>query len=107
MNGPKKFSGPWMIAACFFTLIPMSRFGGWPKPFFMKTSNRASPKIRSRAASCPIRPHRSAAGNSQGWGAKVDGEVVKVYVENGHAVQYGERLFAVLAAVLVWSLRHV
>jgi len=27
--------------------------------------------------------------------AEVDGEVVKVYVENGQAVQYGERLFAV------------
>ena len=27
--------------------------------------------------------------------AEVDGEVVKVYVENGHAVQYGERLFAI------------
>ena len=27
--------------------------------------------------------------------ADVDGEVVKVYVENGHAVQYGERLFAI------------
>jgi acetyl-CoA carboxylase biotin carboxyl carrier protein len=26
--------------------------------------------------------------------AEIDGEVVKVYVENGHAVQYGERLFA-------------
>ena len=26
--------------------------------------------------------------------AEVDGEVVKVYVENGQAVQYGERLFA-------------
>ena len=26
--------------------------------------------------------------------ADVAGEVVKVYVENGHAVQYGERLFA-------------
>jgi acetyl-CoA carboxylase biotin carboxyl carrier protein len=24
-----------------------------------------------------------------------DGEVIKVYVENGHAVQYGERLFAI------------
>ena len=27
--------------------------------------------------------------------AEIDGEVVKVYVENGHAVQYGERLFAI------------
>ena len=27
--------------------------------------------------------------------AEVDGEIVKVYVENGHAVQYGERLFAI------------
>jgi acetyl-CoA carboxylase biotin carboxyl carrier protein len=27
--------------------------------------------------------------------AECDGEVVKVYVENGHAVQYGERLFAI------------
>jgi acetyl-CoA carboxylase biotin carboxyl carrier protein len=27
--------------------------------------------------------------------ADCDGEVVKVYVENGHAVQYGERLFAI------------
>jgi acetyl-CoA carboxylase biotin carboxyl carrier protein len=27
--------------------------------------------------------------------AECDGEVVKVYVENGQAVQYGERLFAV------------
>ena len=27
--------------------------------------------------------------------ADVDGEVIKVYVENGHAVQYGERLFAI------------
>jgi len=27
--------------------------------------------------------------------AEIDGEVVKVYVENGQAVQYGERLFAV------------
>jgi acetyl-CoA carboxylase biotin carboxyl carrier protein len=25
----------------------------------------------------------------------VDGEVVKVYVENGQPVQYGERLFAI------------
>ena len=30
--------------------------------------------------------------------AEVDGEVVKVYVENGHAVQYGERLFAIKPA---------
>jgi acetyl-CoA carboxylase biotin carboxyl carrier protein len=27
--------------------------------------------------------------------AEIDGAVVKVYVENGHAVQYGERLFAI------------
>jgi biotin carboxyl carrier protein len=27
--------------------------------------------------------------------AECDGEVVKVYVENGQAVQYGERLFAI------------
>ena len=27
--------------------------------------------------------------------AECDGEVVKVYVENGRAVQYGERLFAI------------
>ena len=27
--------------------------------------------------------------------SEYDGEVVKVYVENGHAVQYGERLFAI------------
>ena len=27
--------------------------------------------------------------------SEIDGEVVKVYVENGHAVQYGERLFAI------------
>jgi acetyl-CoA carboxylase biotin carboxyl carrier protein len=27
--------------------------------------------------------------------AEVDGEVIKVYVENGQAVQYGERLFAI------------
>jgi len=27
--------------------------------------------------------------------AEVDGELVKVYVENGQAVQYGERLFAI------------
>jgi acetyl-CoA carboxylase biotin carboxyl carrier protein len=27
--------------------------------------------------------------------ADVDGEIVKVYVENGHAVQYSERLFAI------------
>ena len=27
--------------------------------------------------------------------AEIDGEVVKVFVENGHAVQYGERLFAI------------
>ena len=30
--------------------------------------------------------------------AEVDGEVVKCYVENGHAVQYGERLFAIRPA---------
>ena len=30
--------------------------------------------------------------------AEVDGEVVKVYVENGQAVQYGERLFALRPA---------
>ena len=30
--------------------------------------------------------------------AEYDGEVVKVYVENGHAVQYGERLFAIKPA---------
>jgi acetyl-CoA carboxylase biotin carboxyl carrier protein len=30
--------------------------------------------------------------------AELDGEVVKVYVENGHAVQYGERLFAIKPA---------
>jgi len=28
-------------------------------------------------------------------GSDVDGEVVKVYVENGQPVQYGERLFAI------------
>ena len=27
--------------------------------------------------------------------AECDGEIVKVYVENGQAVQYGERLFAI------------
>ena len=27
--------------------------------------------------------------------AEADGEIVKVYVENGHAVQYAERLFAI------------
>jgi acetyl-CoA carboxylase biotin carboxyl carrier protein len=27
--------------------------------------------------------------------AECDGQVVKAYVENGHAVQYGERLFAI------------
>ena len=27
--------------------------------------------------------------------AEIDGEIVKIYVENGHAVQYGERLFAI------------
>jgi acetyl-CoA carboxylase biotin carboxyl carrier protein len=30
--------------------------------------------------------------------AEIDGEVVKIYVENGHAVQYGERLFAIKPA---------
>ena len=30
--------------------------------------------------------------------AEIDGEVGKVYVENGHAVQYGERLFAIKPA---------
>ena len=30
--------------------------------------------------------------------AEVGGEVVAVYVENGHAVQYGERLFAIRPA---------
>jgi len=30
--------------------------------------------------------------------ADVDGELVKVYVENGQAVQYGERLFAIKPA---------
>jgi acetyl-CoA carboxylase biotin carboxyl carrier protein len=30
--------------------------------------------------------------------ADCEGEVVKVYVENGHAVQYGERLFAIKPA---------
>jgi acetyl-CoA carboxylase biotin carboxyl carrier protein len=30
--------------------------------------------------------------------ADIDGEVVKVYVENGQAVQYGERLFAIKPA---------
>ena len=30
--------------------------------------------------------------------AEISGEVVKVYVENGHAVQYGERLFAIKPA---------
>jgi acetyl-CoA carboxylase biotin carboxyl carrier protein len=30
--------------------------------------------------------------------AELDGEVVKVYVENGQAVQYGERLFAIKPA---------
>jgi acetyl-CoA carboxylase biotin carboxyl carrier protein len=32
--------------------------------------------------------------------ADADGEVVKVYVENGQAVQYGERLFAIKPAKL-------
>jgi acetyl-CoA carboxylase biotin carboxyl carrier protein len=30
--------------------------------------------------------------------AEIEGEVVKVYVENGQAVQYGERLFAIKPA---------
>ncbi|MBI4887017.1 MAG: acetyl-CoA carboxylase biotin carboxyl carrier protein [Acidobacteria bacterium] len=30
--------------------------------------------------------------------AEIDGEVVTVYVENGHAVQFGERLFAIRPA---------
>ena len=30
--------------------------------------------------------------------AEIDGEVVKAYVENGQAVQYGERLFAIKPA---------
>ena len=30
--------------------------------------------------------------------AEIDGEVVKVYVENGQAVQYGERLLAIKPA---------
>ena len=30
--------------------------------------------------------------------AEIDGEIVKCYVENGHAVQYGERLFAIKPA---------
>ena len=30
--------------------------------------------------------------------AEIEGEIVKVYVENGHAVQYGERLFAIKPA---------
>jgi acetyl-CoA carboxylase biotin carboxyl carrier protein len=30
--------------------------------------------------------------------AECDGEIMKVYVENGHAVQYGERLFAIKPA---------
>jgi acetyl-CoA carboxylase biotin carboxyl carrier protein len=29
--------------------------------------------------------------------SEYDGEVVSIYVENGHAVQYGERLFAIKA----------
>jgi len=29
--------------------------------------------------------------------SEYDGEIVKVYVENGHPVQYGERLFAIKA----------
>ena len=31
--------------------------------------------------------------------AEIDGEVVKVYVENSQAVQYGERLFAIRPVV--------
>ena len=31
--------------------------------------------------------------------AEVDGELIKVYVENGQAVQYGERLFAIKPSV--------
>ena len=27
--------------------------------------------------------------------AEIEGEIIKVYVEDGHAVQYGERLFAI------------
>ena len=30
--------------------------------------------------------------------SEIDGEIVKVYVENGQAVQYGERLFAIRPA---------
>ena len=30
--------------------------------------------------------------------AELDGEIVKIYVENGQAVQYGERLFAIKPA---------
>ena len=30
--------------------------------------------------------------------AEIEGEVIKVYVENGQAVQYGERLFAIKPA---------
>jgi acetyl-CoA carboxylase biotin carboxyl carrier protein len=30
--------------------------------------------------------------------AEIEGEVVKIYVENGHAVQYGERLLAIKPA---------
>ena len=30
--------------------------------------------------------------------AEIDGEIVNIYVENGHAVQYGERLFAIRPA---------
>jgi biotin carboxyl carrier protein len=30
--------------------------------------------------------------------AEIGGEIVKVYVENSHAVQYGERLFAIKPA---------
>ena len=31
--------------------------------------------------------------NGIDWGS--DGEVVKIYIENGQPVQYGERLFAI------------
>ena len=40
----------------------------------------------------------STAANDQTAADNDDGEVVKVYVENGQAVQYGERLFAVKPA---------
>ncbi len=35
--------------------------------------------------------------------SEYDGEVVKVYVENGQAVQYGERLFAIRAEVAMFK----